>query len=128
MRDIYLPIFHLHMHCLIIQMEHLNPLHNHSCSVWDCANRKDEMVLLSLLPVKPNLQLLYEGLKSVNEGTDSSVLKSSLQMSFNALQEPRKELCLFQSNAQALFLPEFKQTEKNFSKTANWELWVMMDE
>lgn len=49
-------------------------------------------------------------------------------MSFSALQEPRKELYLFQSNAQALFLPEFKQTEKHFSETADWELWVMMDE
>lgn len=36
---------------------------------------------LLLLPIKPNLQLFYEGVKSVNGGTDSSVLKSSLQMS-----------------------------------------------
>lgn len=87
-------------------------------------NRRAVLLLLT----NPNLQLLCEGLKSVNEGTDSSVLDSAHQMSFSALYVPRKELCLFQSCAQILFLPELKQTEKHFCGTVVGAFWVMMGE
>lgn len=72
------------------------------------------------------MQLLYEDLKTVNEGTDSSVLESSLQISFSAQQCQEKNFD-YSKAMPKLFLPELRQTEKHFCETAG-EFWVMIDE